>query len=378
MDSFPPLPYNPLMPRKFLCDCQPGETIEDVFVVTNKQIAQGVNGKHYIKAFLSDRSMQITARVWNATQDMFKSMPESGFIRVRARVESYQNNLQVIIEQMWPAKDGTYQIGDLLPHTANAIEPMVTRLREILDSIQNRHVAALVQAYLDDANLMRDFHRAPAAQTFHHAFIGGLLEHTLNAVEVADAAIRFYPDLNRDLVLAGLFLHDIAKTWELKYETAFGYSDGGQLVGHVVKSAMWVEEKAKAAELVLGEKIPRALIDVMQHIILSHHEKPDFGAARKPATPEALFVALIDNLDAKMMILLQACRGERAEGQGNWTEYLKAFEGRFFRPDLAPAEIIDNEPVEAGGAAPAGEAHETPTLKLVLNNPLFESSPKKK
>ena len=360
------------MRRIFLSDCQAGDLVEDVFVITNKQLAQSSNGKHYIKAFISDRSTQITSRMWNATREIFNLMPDSGFIRVRGRVENYQNNLQIIIEQLWPAKEGTYEIGDLLPHTAKPIEPMCRKLVEILGSIQNRHLAALVQAYLDDEKLMKDFYRAPAAQTFHHAFLGGLLEHTLNAMEVADAAVKFYPGLNRDLVLAALFLHDIGKTWELKYETAFGYTDGGHLIGHIVKSAMWVEQKARQAEQVLGEKIPQNLIDVLQHIILSHHEKPEFGAARVPATPEAVFVAMIDNMDAKMQIVLQACRGDGGtNGEGNWTEYMKAMNGRLYRPDVAPAEAPETESVDA----PAPEPQGAPTLKMQLTNPLFESMP---
>src|SRR6185295_3084082 len=164
------------------------------------------------------------------------------------RVENYQGNLQFIIEGLQAAKDGSFEIDDLLPHTTKDIDQMCGRLREILGSLQNRHLAALVHAYLDDNELLKSFCRAPAAMSFHHAFIGGLLEHTLNAMEVADAVVRFYPGLNRDLVIAGIFLHDIAKTWELCYECAFGYTDGGQLVGHIVKSAMWLEQKARQAE----------------------------------------------------------------------------------------------------------------------------------
>jgi 3'-5' exoribonuclease len=363
------------MERRFLCDCQAGDLIEDVYVLTNKQLAQATNGKHYIKAFISDRSTQITARMWNATRDTFHAMPESGFIRVRGRVENYQNNLQIIIEQLWPAKEGTYDVGELMPHTARAIEPMCAKLTEILGSLQNRHLGAIVQAYLDDEKLMNNFCRAPAAQTFHHAFVGGLLEHTLNAIEVADAVVKFYPGLNRDLIVAGLFLHDIAKTWELTYETAFGYSDGGHLVGHLVKSAIWLEDKAREAERTLGERMPRALIDVLQHILISHHGKAEFGCAKTPATPEALFISMIDDMDAKMQLVLQACRSENnAGGEGNWTEYVKAMSARLYRPDVAPADAPEGEAVDA----PATEPAAAPTLKLAITNPLFESIPVKK
>jgi 3'-5' exoribonuclease len=373
------------MRRLFLRDCQPGDLIEDVYVITNKQLAAGRDGKHYIKAFVADRSATVTARMWNATRDTFAAIPASGFLRIRGRIENYQNNLQVILEQLWPAKEGTFEVCDLIPQTSKNIEQMFARLTEILGSIQNRHLAALVQAYLDDEKLMDNFRRAPAAQSFHHAFLGGLLEHTLNAMEVADAVCPFYPGLNRDLVVGGIFLHDIAKTWELTYECSFGYTDGGQLVGHIVKAAMWVEEKRRVAESTLlgGERMPQPLIDVIQHIILSHHGEAEFGSPKTPATPEALVVHALENLDAKLMMALSACRGENgAATEGNWTEYLKAFSGRMYRPDVAPAEAVDGEstPAPDGGRLDGGDNGEDgpPTLKLAITNPLFESAPIKR
>jgi 3'-5' exoribonuclease len=390
------------MPRKYLSDCAPGDMIEDVYVVSGKQLSPSSNGKHFIKAFVSDRSAQVTARMWNATPDIFRSMPDSGFLRIRAKIENYQNNLQCVIEQFFPAKPGTYDIADLLPQTKKNIPRMCARTSEILGSIQNRHLAALLQAYLDDEKLMADFSRAPAAMSFHHAYIGGLLEHTLNAMEVADAVCGFYPGLNRDLVVAGIFLHDIAKTWELSYDCAFGYTDGGQLVGHIVKSVLWVEEKRVAAEAILGERIPQPLIDVLQHIILSHHDKPEFGSPKTPATPEAIAVHQIENLDAKLMMSLGATRGQSA-AEGHWTEYMKAFGGRLYRPDVAPAEDPVEEPpsMPAGGGPlpetvgqsdrpahapppPADRSNGTapppppPLGGLLITNPLFESAPLKR
>jgi 3'-5' exoribonuclease len=379
------------MPRLFLRDCRPGDVIEDVFLITNKQLSATASNKYFIKAFVSDRTDQVTSRMWNATRDIFSALPDSGFVRIRGRFENYQNNLQFIIEQFWPAKEGSYDIADLMPRTERDVVQMFQRIHEICGSLRNRHVAAIIQAYLDDEVLMKDFCRAPAAMSFHHAFIGGLLEHTLNAMEVADAVCPFYPALNRDLVLAGIFLHDIAKTWELTYEGAFAYTDGGQLVGHLVKSAMWVEEKAANAAEILGEPIPRALIDVLQHIILAHHGTPEFGAARTPSTPEAIAVHTIENLDAKLMMALTATRGKAtAGGEGNWTEYLKPFSARLFRPDLAPAdapvvEAPEPEPetVEAAPAPPAPTVTIAPVApavagKLKITNPLFEPAAPKK
>jgi 3'-5' exoribonuclease len=389
------------MRRLYLRDCQPGDVVEDVFVLSGKQLSATSTNKHFIKAFVSDKSCQIVSRMWNATRDLFNALPESGFVRLRGRVENYQNNNQFIIEQIWPAKEGSFDLEDLLPHTSKDINQMCQKLFEICGSIQNRHLAALIQAYLDDEPLMNDFCRAPAAMSFHHAYIGGLLEHTLNSLEVADCVSRFYPLLNRDLVVAGIFLHDIAKTWELSYETSFGYTDGGQLIGHIVKSAMWIEHKAREAEAVLGEKIPQRLIDVLQHIVLSHHKELEFGSPKIPATPEAIFVHYIEDLDAKMMMSLQATRGEGvSNSEGNWTEYLKAFGGKLYRPDVAPAEAdepVDEEPqhrLEDQNRAPNGNAERpvatqpvmtsaggvpaSPTLNLKISNPLFETIPTRK
>ncbi len=334
-------------------------------------------------------------------------MPDGGMLRIRGRVENYQNNLQLIIEQMWPAKEGSFDIADLMPHTERDIDQMCQRLFEICGSIQNRHLAALVRAYLDDEQLMNNFCRAPAAMNFHHAFVGGLLEHTLNAMEVADAVCKFYPKLNRDLVVAGIFLHDLAKTWELSYENAFAYTDGGQLVGHIVKGAIWVEKKAQDAEKILGEPIPQPLIDVVQHIILSHHGEPEFGAARLPSTPEAIAVHVIENLDAKLMMALALTRGEGERVESNWTEYQKAFNGRLYRPDVAPSDAAEDRRAESAPPAARPQAAQpqvaqpqvaqpqvaqpqanrdvktpaappAPAGKLKINNPLFESAPARK
>ncbi|HEV7299190.1 MAG TPA: HD domain-containing protein [Tepidisphaeraceae bacterium] len=366
------------MRQRYLRDAQPGDILEDVFVLANKQFAAGSNGKHYIKGFISDKSQQVTARMWNASRELFNALPDNGFLKARCRVENYQGNTQVIIEAVWPAKEGSFDMGDLMPMTTRDIPEMFAKLKGLVLGVRNRHLRALMEAYFADTKLMNEFQKAPAAQTFHHAFLGGLLEHTLNAVEVADAICRFYPGLNRDVVVAGVFVHDLAKTWELKYETAFGYTDCGQLVGHVVKGAMWIEQKAEAAAIALGEEIPQCLIDVMQHIVLSHHGLPEHGAARTPSTPEAIAVHTIENLDAKLMMSLGATRGEAsANADGNWTEYMKAFSGRLYRPDVAPPDDDAADASEFGGAVDDVESPAMPTVKLAITNPLFESMGKK-
>lgn len=371
------------MPRKFLSQMQPGDVVENVYVIANKQIAATTTNKNYIKAIISDRSAQLNARLWNATHELFKMLPESGFVYILGRIESYQQNTQLIITDFGPAKEGTFDIGELIPHTTQSIPKMQKELAGILGSIAHEPLKRLIDQFLKDQPLMAAFSKAPAASSFHHAFLGGLLEHTLTALKLTDAVAGFYPKLSRDLCLAGVFLHDIAKTWELTYDTTFGYSDGGQLVGHVVKAAMWVEAKAQELEAA-GKPLPRELIDVLQHILLSHHGQPEFGAARIPASPEAIFVHMIENLDAKLNMALSATRSEAAAGEGNWTDFIKALGVRLYRPDptslqqettqTTPVEPTSKQDESATGSLAAG----APAAKPTLNNPLFETGGTKK
>ena len=365
------------MPRLFLRDAQPGDTFKDVYVLTNKQFATASSGKPYLKAFVGDRTASLTARWWSCPREVFDDLPDGGFVLIQGRVENYQNNLQVVIEAAWPPKPDSFKTDDLIAHTSRDIPQMFDRLAAILGTIANRHLRAIIDAYLADRDLMADFRHAPAAQTFHHAFLGGLLEHTLNSVEVAEAVCPFYPGLNRDLVVAGIFLHDIAKTWELTYDTAFGYSDAGHLVGHIVKAAMWVDDKRRAAERKLNEPVPQILVDVLQHIILSHHGEHEYGSPKLPMTPEAIVVHMIENMDAKLMMALAATRGP---GGGVWTEYMKAFGGKMFRPDVAPAEDAPPVPKAADVVLAPPPPRPEPVAKppreekpITITNPLFES-----
>lgn len=383
------------MRRLYLKNAASGDVVDDVFVVTNKQFAAASTGKYYIKAFVSDSTAQLVARMWNTTREIFNWLPDSGFVKVRGRIENYQNNLQFIIESVGPAVDGSFDPAELIASTTKHVPSMCESITHILRNLKNRHLRALIDAYLDDRQLMDNLCKAPAAQSFHHAYLGGLLEHTLNAMQVAQAVIPFYAGLNGDLVLAGIFLHDIAKTWELQYNCAFSYTDSGQLVGHIVKSAIWVEHKAREAEAKLGEPIPQALIDVLQHIILAHHGTYEFGSPRVPSTPEAIAVHMIENMDAKLMMSLSATRDPQnlAAAEGNWTEYMKAFSGKLYRPDVAPADEAAEQaaatvaPALDPAAAPSSRPAPTPSQKPAttapksppaLNNPLFESMGGKK
>lgn len=321
-------------PRPFLATLAPGDRVDEVFVINNVQLGTTRNGKPFLKMMVADRTARVAAKWWDRGNETLAKLPDPGVVRIQGAMESYQGAPQFVIEKMVSVKPDSVDYADLLPSTTKSIPEMFDAVAGLLRGLQSKTLRAIAEAYLQDEPLMERFRRAPAAMMFHHAYLGGLLDHTLNAMRAADAVCKLYPGLNRDLVVLGIFVHDLAKTWELIYETAFDYTEGGRLVGHIVKSAMWVEEKAIAAEAHLGSPVPPEVVDVLQHIILSHHGELEhgFGSAKSPATPEAWAVHLIENMDAKLTMALVACRGEDATGR--WTDYHKALGGKMFRPDV--------------------------------------------
>jgi 3'-5' exoribonuclease len=220
---------------------------------------------------------------------------------------------------------------------------MFAGLVKALETIEHPALALLAKCYLEDEALIEKFKRAPAAMTLHHAYIGGLLEHTLSLMRLGHVVCPLYPGVNREIVMLGLFLHDLGKCVELTWDAGFGYSDEGMLVGHIARGVIWLEEKAKECEA-KGTKVPEPLLRVLHHIILSHHGKAEFGALKVPATPEALAISLMDNLDAKMHMALAVTRddaGEAINRDGNFTERIWALDTRMYRPD--PTKLDESE-----------------------------------
>ena len=322
------------MARRFINDLRAGERIDDeVFLIRSKDLRTTTQGGLYIHAVLTDRTGQLVARMWQATEEMFQSMPEGGFMRFKGRAENYKGNLQFIIDACRPAEAGSFELGDFLPKTEHDIDKMWKRLAELLRGIKHPDLAALVGEFLADEPLMKGFRKAPAATVMHHAYIGGLLEHTLALLELANVVIPRYPKMSLDLVLAGLFLHDIGKAAELSYETAIGYSDEGQLVGHITQAVVWIDKHADAVTKKTGNPFPENLKWMLQHIVLSHHGRYEFGSPKLPAIPEAAAIHYLDNLDAKVNMFLAEIENDR-DPSSHWTNYNRALETKIYKPDV--------------------------------------------
>ncbi|MHC4069778.1 MAG: 3'-5' exoribonuclease YhaM family protein [Planctomycetota bacterium] len=316
------------MGHKFINEIAPGETIDDVYMIREPILRSTTRGDLYIAMYICDRSGQLNGRMWQATEAVYNSLPKPGFVHINGRSEVYQNNLQIVANNVSVVDSSEVEIEDFLARTPKDVGKMFGELKEIVGGIKHKQLKALVDEFLADEELMGKFCEAPAAMKLHHNYLGGLLEHTHNMLCVAEAVFGFYPEVNRDLVLAGIFIHDMGKTDELCYDMAFSYTDSGQLIGHISKGFVMLQEKVKSLKS-KGVEIDELILDSLGHIIISHHGQYEFGSPKLPATPEAFMVNYIDDLDAKV----RQVRGviENEPGDSDWTGWQNSLGTRLYR-----------------------------------------------
>ena len=317
------------MAHLFIRDIQPGQTLQETYMVSQPVLRHTSRGDLYIAMFLSDKTGKANSRIWQATEELYQAIPSEGFVRIRGKSELYQGKLQIIINDVVVVAPETVNLADYMPRTEKDIDQMFRQVKDILAAIQNPDLKRLVDAFLADHELMRQFCAAPAAMTMHHAYLGGLLEHTLNMLEAARALFGLYPKIQKDIVLAAIFVHDIAKTQELSYKICFSYTDSGQLLGHIIQGTQMITQKADILALD-GTPVPQPVLESLLHIVVSHHGQYDFGSPKLPATPEAFMVSYLDNLDAKMNQTAALIENDLGDG-GNWTSYQKSLETRLYR-----------------------------------------------
>ncbi len=318
------------MAHLFIDQIQPGQMISDTFMVTQPVLRNTTRGDLYIAMYLSDKTGKANARMWQATQEIYQSIPKEGFLHVQAKSELYQNQLQLVVNNLTVVDPEKVNHSDYMPRTEKNIRQMYEEVEAILKSeIKSKDMALIVGAFLEDKDLMREFCQAPAAMQMHHPYLGGLLEHVHNMMRVALAIFPFYPKIQKDIVLAAIFLHDIAKTSELSYKMGISYTNEGQLLGHLAMGTVLIERKVQ--ELTdEGHVIDREILNALLHIMISHHGRYEFGAAKLPATAEAFMVNYIDDLDAKMNQVAMLIDND--PGDTDWTAYQKSLETRLFRP----------------------------------------------
>ena len=331
------------MARQFVETLTDGDNVDEVFLVVDKQLRANRNGNLYIQLDLGDRSGNITGRMWNAGEPLFRSFEAGDFLQVKGKVQLFQGSLQLIANTLDKFDSNRVELTDFLPHTRHDISKLLERLKAAVRKVSDPHLRALGETYFIDDAFMRAFARCPAGVKLHHAYVGGLLEHVVTMMDVAEKVLPIYPEVNRDLVIMGVFLHDSGKVRELNFTRAFSYSDEGQLLGHLTIGIEMLAEKAKQVPDLTGEPFPPELLLRLKHLILSHHGEPEFGSPKVPMTAEAVTLHAIDLMDSRINIAVREIADDRSETA--WSPYNAALGRRMFKGGrdsaAAPADDAD-------------------------------------
>ena len=369
------------MKEFFVSDCAQHENklITSSFVVVSKQVKPKKSGEPYLALTVGDRSGQLEAKMWDNVEDAIDAFEQEDFVKVKGLINKYKNRFQLTIHKLRRLAESEIDFADYLPKTSKDIGELWQALAGFVATFQDPHLKTLVEAFMSDPVIAEAYRNAPAAKTLHHAYIGGLLDHVVSLCRSCDLVCRNYPQINRDLLLAGAFLHDIGKIHELTYNRAFSYTTRGQLLGHMV-----IELEMLQSKIAQVAGFPAELKTLVEHLIISHHGQYEFGSPKLPMFPEAIMLHYLDDLDSKM----EAVRAHFERGgdsEGPWTGYNPSLG----RPLLNTAKFLEKEkdekpPASAGRADTAQEAKAPtlPGLDLDENSgrpgaPLLTSGPKR-
>jgi 3'-5' exoribonuclease len=341
------------MKQHFVSQLTEGQIVASHFLVREKEIRTSARtGSSWLQLELGDRTGAISGKMWDNFSALASAFERGDVVLIRGRVKVYNGQKELTLEQIVPAAERDYDLADFLPHTKHDIEEMYSRLRAAISAMKNPWLKLLLSNVAEDAAIVPRMKRAPAAMTMHHAYMGGLLEHIVSMIGLSSAVAAHYPELDADLLLAGVVLHDIGKIDELRYERDIGYTDTGRLLGHITIGAALVREKIKA---IAGFPAPLAVL--VEHLILSHHGSLEFGSPSLPQTREAIALHFMDDLDSKMASMRATL--ELAPGAAEadvWTERNASLRRALLRVDQflqegAASASGGEEPAKAAPAA---------------------------
>ncbi|MBI2682375.1 MAG: HD domain-containing protein [Acidobacteriales bacterium] len=311
-------------------------TITSSFVVAAKQVKPKKNGEPYLALTLADRTGQIEAKMWDGVPETVGTFEQDDFVKIRGLINRYNGRFQLTIHKLRKMEENEIDYADYLPKTEKDIAQLWQQVGEFVASFKDEDLKALLMAFMADPEIERGYKAAPAAKTLHHAYIGGLLDHVVSLMTSCDLVMRNYPHVNRDLVLTGVFLHDIGKIHELSYARSFSYTTKGQLLGHMI-----IELEMLHAKIAQLPGFPEELKTLLEHLIISHHGHYEFGSPKLPMFPEALLLHYMDDLDSKMESM-RAHFAREAGSESAWTGYNPSLA----RPLLDTTKFLARKPVE--------------------------------
>ena len=323
--------------KHFISELEENERCVSSFLVKAKTLGNTRSGNPFLRIRLTDHTGETEGRIWERAQEFDQEFSVNDVVRVRARVERYQGKLQLnisTIERVDPAEvDPTL----FLPTGPHDVNQLWQQLKDLAGQVKNKHLQGLLQSFLSDRTFVEQMKQAPAAKSMHHAYLGGLLEHTVSVTRLLNRICDHYPRLDRDLLVTAAILHDIGKLEEFSYKLHVDYTDAGRLLGHVVLGVQRVQEKIDKLK-----GFPPTLSLTLQHLMVSHHGEYEFGAPKRPKTLEAFALHHADDLDAKMNHLTTLLDSEK-ESPSHWTPFQHVYDRFVFKGTEEGQEVADSQ-----------------------------------
>ncbi|AFY02719.1 3'-5' exoribonuclease YhaM family protein [Bdellovibrio bacteriovorus] len=316
------------MEKQTVQSLQDKSNVDALFLVKEKNVSVGKNGRPFMGLQLGDATGTIDARLWDRVDELAREFEIGDILRVKGLVQIFQHRKQLIVHRLERVEASTVDMADFIPATARNAEDMMAELTQLVRSMKNDYLRQLVTDTLEDPEIRPMVLRAPAAKSIHHAWMGGLLEHILSICKIMDFMGTHYSFLNRDLLLFGAIFHDIGKVWELSYDNGISYTDRGRLIGHMQIACELIDKKSSR---ILG--FSEELRDICKHIILSHHGKLEYGSPKRPKFLEAMVVAMVDDFDSKVATVKTLMDNERGSGE-KWSRYSELFDRYFLLDDM--------------------------------------------
>jgi 3'-5' exoribonuclease len=364
------------MKSPFVKELEPNKVITTSFLVHSKEIRQKKSGELYLSMLLGDRTGELDAKMWDNVAEVIDSFERDDFVKVKGLIQVFHNRPQLTVHKMRRMDDSEIEFGDYFPSSRRDPDQMWNDLRGVVEGIGNPHLKSLLNAMLDDPDIAIRYRRAPAAKTIHHAYLGGLIEHVLSLCTLAKAVGPHYPNVDCDLLVTGVVLHDIGKIYELNYERGFSYSNEGQLIGHINIAMRMVADKLRGLA-----DFPPLLRTLVEHMILSHHGQLDFGSPKVPQFPEALLLHYLDDMDSKMECMRALIENDR-QVDGCFTTFNSALDRSALKKDRylnqAAETSAPRPPVRPAGPVDpelASESQKPVAPPAAAMHPLFAPKP---
>lgn len=304
------------MKTLFVKDLKPGNEVTEFFVLRKKDIKEKSDGEKFLKLELGDKTGRIEGVVWDNPEQIYDQAQTGEIVKIKGWVTTYKEIPQLKVEKLRKTREEEIDLSDFLPTSEKDLDSLYQEFKKTVSTIQNPHLRKLLELLLKESTLMDKLKKAPGGKLWHHAYVGGLMAHTLKVVQICEKAASMYELVNRDLLITGALVHDIGKIGAYSAKGFFDYTDEGRLVGHIVSGDELIDKKIGAIE-----SFPSDLALQLKHLILSHQGQLEFASPVVPKTIEAVILHYADEMDAKVDAFSHIIKTQKVKGR-RWSDWV--------------------------------------------------------